>query len=202
MARTFTMTVASVLTKARRLANDSNEELGLRDSDADCIGYLNEAILAMVPLVPGLFAAAVTHTCTAGARQDIEADRAVAYLDLPGLNEGDLATLNAFAPGWTAAAAAVPREFMRLPGEPLAFMTYPPATAGAQLTLRIVRSPEPLDEEGDTDQLIALPEVYEPSLVEYVVGRAEVKDDEHVNSNRAAQLLERFTAGVKALATP
>ncbi|MBI5257013.1 MAG: hypothetical protein HY855_10980 [Burkholderiales bacterium] len=200
MARNYTLTVGGVLAKARRMLNDTRDDMGYRAEDAELIGALSEALRAMVPIVPGLFAQVVTHACTAGARQTIEAERSVALLDIPGLTEGDMATLNAFAPGWTAVAAGAAREFMRLPGEPLSFMVYPPAQAAAQLQPRVVITPQELASD-DLDALLPVPEVFEPMLVEYVVGRAEVKDDEHSESSRAAQLLDRFAAGVKSLAT-
>ncbi|MBI5255523.1 MAG: hypothetical protein HY855_03415 [Burkholderiales bacterium] len=200
MARTYTLTVGSVIAKARRMLNDTRGDMGYRAEDEELIGALSEALRAMVPIVPGQFAEVVTHACAAGARQTIEAERSVALLDIPGLTEGDMATLNAFAPGWTTAAAGAAREFMRLPGEPLSFMVYPPAQAAAQLHPRVVITPQELAGD-DLDALLPVPEAFEPMLVEYVVGRAEVKDDEHSENSRAAQLLDRFTAGVKSLAT-
>ena len=198
MARTYTLTIGAVIATARALINDAREDMGYRADDAELVGYLSEALRAMVAIVPGLFAESATHTCSAGARQVLEVERATAFLDIPGLHEGDMATLNSFAPGWTASAAGDAREFMRLPGEPLAFMVYPPAAADAELQVRMVVAPAVLPV--DLAALLPVPEAYQPALAEYVAGRASSKDDEHTNSNRAGQLLERFTAGVKALA--
>lgn len=199
MPRTYTMTVESVLTPARAMLNDDRPEMDLRAADPELITALNEAIAAMVGIVPGLFAQQVAHACQAGARQALQNDRAVALLDIPGLPEADLETLNLYAPGWTTSTPGAVREFLRLPGEPLAFMVWPPAVADAALTPRAVLLPEALEALEDP---IELPEVFAPALVEYVVGRVEMKDDEHVDSTRASQLMERFAAGVKALATP
>jgi hypothetical protein len=197
MARTYTLTIGAVIATARSMLNDTREDMGYRAEDAELVGYLSEALRAMVGIVPGLFSATATHTCTAGARQQLENERAVAMLDIPGLPESDLATLNQFAPGWTAATAGATREFIRLPAEPLAFMVYPPAAAAATLAVRMVIAPAAL--AVDLAALLPVPEAFQPALAEYVAGRADMKNDESANSNRAGQLLERFTAGVKAL---
>lgn len=193
------MTVADLVNKARQILSDNRADMGYRAEDSELIDGLNEALQAMVGLVPGLFGDTVSHACAAGAYQVLDADRATALLDIPGLYESDLATLNQFAPGWTTATTAgAAREFLRLPGETLRFLVYPPAAGTEVLHLRIVRAPQVLDDLAD---VVPLPENYGPALVEYMVGRVELKDDEHVNTTRAAQLLERFAAGVKALAT-
>lgn len=197
MARTYTMTVGGLVTKARAMDNDARTEMGYRAEDPEFIGWLNDAVNAMVPLFPGLFTNTIAHACAAGYLQILEDTRAVSFVGVDGLPEGDANSLTDFYPGWTVTANATPREFMRVMGDPLRFMVYPPATAAAPLSVRAVLAPAPL---ADLADLVLVPEVFEPMLVEYMVGRAEMKDDEHANSGRAAALLERFTTGVKSLA--
>lgn len=198
MARTYTLTVAQVLAEARQILNDTREDLGLRDSDIVLIGHLNDALQAAVGVAPGWFVDTVEHQCQAGALQAIERERAVAFLDVEGLPEADLGVLQRFAPGWQSSTPATPFEFLRPPGEPLRFFVYPPATPGAVIRVRLVVAPALLAEPED---VVPLPEHTRPALVEYVAGRASLKDDEHVNSQRATVLLDRFVAGVKAMAS-
>lgn len=197
MARTYLMTAGSVMAKARRMLQDNRPEMEYRTADADLVSALNECLGTMVALAPGLFATTQTHTCTAGHLQALENERAVALLDITGLPEIDESTLTLFSPAWHSATAAAPYEFIRLPAEPLRFKVNPPAVGGEVLQVRMVRAPAALTESAS---LIELPENYEPHLVEYLVGRIQMQDDEHVDSNRAVKLMEIFAAGVKSLA--
>jgi hypothetical protein len=198
MPRTYTMTAAQVLAEARQMLNDTRVDMGLRDSDDVLLGHLNDALQAAVGVAPGWFTDTVVHTCQAGALQAIEVDRAVAFLDAEGLPESDLMTLDRYAPGWQQSTPASPFEFLRQGGEPLRFFVYPPAPAGASIRVRLVVAPALLTAAA---QVVPLPEHTRPALVEYVAGRASLKDDEHVNSQRATVLLDRFVAGVKAMAS-
>lgn len=197
MPRTFTMTAADVIGKARTMLQDTRVDVGLRAQDPELLAALNDALQAMVGLHQGLFEADGVHTCVAGYLQTLENTRAVQLLDVVGMPEADLVTLAQFRPGWTNETQAAPRNWLRAAGDALRFMTYPPATAGAVLPVRFVEAPAAL---ASTADVIPLPENYEPALVEYLVGRVEMKEDEHVDSGRAVALMDRFAASVKALA--
>lgn len=197
MARTYTMTAASVLTKARTLISDNRQDMGYRTSDAQLIASLNEALGAMLGINPGLFSRTDFMSCVAGYLQTLDFPRAVMLLDLPGLNECDAVSLTQFMPGWRTATAGTAQNWMRSPGDPLKFALYPPAVGGAQVEVRHVRAHAALSSLAD---VVEVPENYEPALVEYVAGRADLQDDEHANSGRASALLERFAANIKALA--
>lgn len=197
MARTFNLTAESVISKARSMINDTRTDMGLRQLDPEMLAALNDALNAMVGLHQGLFETDGAHTCAAGYLQTLENSRAVQLLDVVGLPEADLISLAQFRPGWTTEAQAAPKNWMRAAGDALRFMTYPPALAGEVLSVRFVKAPDTLTATSD---LIPLPENYEPALVEYLAGRIEMKDDEHVESGRAQSLMDRFAANVKALA--
>lgn len=198
MPRTYTLTAAQVLAEARQMLNDNRSDMAPRDTDAVLLGHLNDALQAAVGAAPGWFADTIAFSCAAGAMQVVESDRAVAFLDVEGLPEVDLATLDRFAPGWQQGTPGTPREFLRPGGEPLRFFVSPPAVAGSTLRVRLVVAPALLT---TTAQVVPLPEHCRPALIEYVVGRASLKDDEHVNSQRATALLDRFVGGIKALAS-
>lgn len=197
MTRTFHLTAGEIVASARVLLQDNRSDTGYRNSDPTLYGYLNDALGAMVSIAPGLFARTGSLACVAGYLQTLDFDRAAGFLKVVGLREVDEASLTEYLPGWTTGTPGAPIEWMRATGQPLRFMVYPPAVGGEQLAVDYMRAHDLIGADAD---LVQVPENYKPALVEYVVGRAELQDDEHVNSQRAVQLLERFTAGVKALA--
>lgn len=197
MARTFHLTAGEILASARVLLQDNRSDTGYRTDDPTLYGYVNDALSAMLSIAPGLFARTGALACVAGYLQILDFDRAAGLLNIVGLREIDESALTEYLPGWTAGTPGAPIEWMRSAGEPLRFMVYPPAVGAEELPVRYLRAHDTVAAEADPLQV---PENYKPALVEYVVGRVELQDDEHVNSQRAVQLLERFTAGVKALA--
>jgi hypothetical protein len=197
MTRTYHVTAGEILAEARVLLQDDRSDMGYRTPDTTLYGYLNDALGAMLSIAPGLFGRTAPLTCVPGYLQPLDFDRAAGLLNVVGMREVDEPALTEFAPGWTAGTPAAPIEWMRVKGEPLRFMTYPPAVGGETLAVRYLRAHDVVAAEADPVQV---PENYKPALVEYVVGRTEIQDDEHVNTNRAGQLLERFAASVKALA--
>lgn len=194
--RTYLLTAGDVLDKVRVILNDKRQDMGYRNSDPELLGWLNDALNTMVGVNPGLFEVDDVHTCTAGYMQTVVKERAVMLIEVIGLPEADPLTLAQFAPGWTSGTPDTTLNWMRPKADPLRFMTHPPAVAGASLPIRYVKSPAPVATVND---LVEVPENYEPALVEYVAGRAEMQDDEHVNSGRASQLMDRFVASVQSL---
>lgn len=196
MARTYTMTAADVLASARALLSDTGAVLAVRTSDQDMLRALNEALAAMVTVAPGLFAVHGTHTCSAGYLQELQAERAALFLDVVGLPEADPVTLSQFAPGWQAHDAGTAENFMRLAGDSVRFMLYPPAAGAEQLSVRYALQPAAV---AATGAVVPVPEVYQAALADYVAGRVSLADDEHMNSGRAQALLQSFAAAVTAL---
>lgn len=196
MPRTYTMTAGSIITKARAMINDDLPSTGARTTDAEFFGCINDALNVLLNIRPGLFSNTLTYTCVAGYRQAIESPRCVEFMEVVGVPECDRMTLTQFLPNWNnnTAGAGATVHWMREPADPLRFDVYPPALANATLTVRVVESPAPITALADT---IKISENYEPMLVEYVAGRTQIRDDEHVNSNRAVQLMDRFVAQAK-----
>lgn len=193
MPRTYTVTIQNVVTKARYLTNDNAATY--RISDAEYIGWLNDAIVATVIAVPQMFLVQGTHTCTAGAFQQCINSRMHSLVEVVGVPVADFVALTAFSPTWqTTTAAATAKNWLRPLGEPLSFYVYPPSTIGQALTINYVELPAKLTVVTD---FVPLPENYEPILLRYLVAMAELGDDEHVNSGRAAQTMAEFVAAVK-----
>ena len=95
----------------------------------------------------------------------------------------DRVAMDLFRPNWRADAPGDAQNWAPMDGDPLAFFIYPAAPPGQVLDVRYVRTPI----EVALDDVIAdLPLAYQPALADYVVYRAESKDDEHVLNQRAA----------------
>lgn len=197
MARTYQMLVSTVLNKARKLLNDANSLIEYRNTDSELIGHLNDALSMLANVKPGLFAVTADYTCVAGYKQVIEFARAIQLLEVVGIPECERTSLAQFSPGWMSGSSGPTLNWIRSPAEPLRFDVYPPAAVDAVLPVLYSQSPAPL---AATTDVIQLSENYEPALVDFIVGRAEMKDDEHVNSTRAAQMMTRFLEQVKGLA--
>ena len=199
MPRTYTLTVQSVLSSARFLIADKRSDMGLRNTDAELIACLNDALNAMVGVLPGLFTSIAPFPCVAGYLQVLESTRAVIFLGVVGVPQGDAMTLAQFSPSWmTATTQGEIAEYMAVEGDPLRFMVYPPSVAGQAVVVRMVVSPEPL--VAVTDK-VPVPENYAPALAEYVAGRTDMQEDEAAVSGRASQLMDRFLSSVKVLST-
>lgn len=195
MTRTYQMLACQVIDKARIIINDTNAaQSGYRASDPEMLGWLNDALNLMLVMKPGLFTKTVNFPCVAGYLQTLEYPRTVEFIEVLGILECDRTALEQFLPDWRNATPAAAVHWMRVPGEPYRFDTYPSAIDAAVLPVRYIESPAILTAITD---LIPVSENYEAALSEYIAGKAEIKDDEHVNSGRAAQLMDRFTSQVK-----
>lgn len=192
MARTWVNSVSDVIARARIIVSDADAG-GYRQSDAEMLMWINDALAVLVDVMPHLYQEAVTHSCAAGYRQVVEAERAVSLLDVVGVPLGDMVTLSQFNPGWTSGTQGAIKNWLRAAGEDLVFYTYPPAQAGQNLGLLIVQAPARLT--ATTDK-IPLPENLLPALVDYVVAMLEFKDDEHVNSGRQQLAMQQFSMRV------
>ena len=195
MPRTYQMPASSIINKARIIINDTNVAgTGYRASDPEMLGWLNDALNLMLVMKPGLFTKTVNFTCTSGAMQLLEYARTVEFIEVLGILECDRMALDQFLPTWRSATPAAAVHWMRVSGEPFRFDVYPPAISGASIPLRYIESPAVLTAITD---VVPVSENYEAALSEYVAGKAEIKDDEHSNTGRAAQLMDRFTSQVK-----
>ena len=88
----------------------------------------------------------------------------------------------------------VAKQWCRAQGDLRRFFVYPPAPASTQ-TLDILYIVPPTELAiGDT--ITELPAAIIPALVDYIVFRAESKDDDHVNSGRATASYQRFASVV------
>lgn len=193
--------LSAAIAIARGILQDRDAD-GYRYSDADLLEYGNGALRALPEIKPEWLHTEGEVECVAGkALQSVSYDDAHALVAVLRIKGGavvlpcDKAALDAFSPGWMAATSGAAKNWMPSGSDPVRFFVSPPAPAGQVLEILYVRIPGPFAADEDT----GLPETITEAVADYMVAMAESRDDEHVNSGRAAQFLNQFAArlGVK-----
>lgn len=189
--------LATPIATARGILNDPN---AVRYSAADLLQYANDSLDLLVGLVPEVFHTNSTLTCTANAvEQELTLAAALALVRVTGVRNGNAVTVadrhsfDAFLPGWRNLTAAPAVNWMPVDGHPRRFLVYPPAPSGQVLDVTYVAVPGEYAATVDT----GLPMVFSDALADYIVYRAESRDDEHVNTNRAEQFRASFVQKIK-----
>ncbi len=191
------MTPQQIIAQARHITNDAGtSSFVFRQDNDELVSYVNEGLKEAAILRPDLFSTVGDMVCMAGqCEQSITFLDAISLLDVlcihggTAVNPFDRATMDQFNPGWRTDAEGPAENWAPLEGDPLQFFIYPKAPAGQVLDVRYVRNPG-VYALGDT--IGDLPASYLPALADYVVYRAESKDDEHVLTQRAAAHLLAF----------
>lgn len=189
-------TPSQVIANARVLMND-NEAGQYRQSDAELLGYFNDGMKEATVFAPKLFINTGDFSCTAGqTEQAITFDDAQALIEVIRIKDGkallraDFKTLSQFNPDWASDTAAAAVHWDKSEVDPLRFYIYPKAPAGMQLLeVLYLRNPASY---ALSDEVTELPDSTMPAFVDYVVFRAESKDDESVNVGRATAFYEKF----------
>lgn len=193
-------TYADVISVARTILNDT--EAPYTWTDADLLAYVNDGLASASVIRPDLFETITTFTCAAGAIQQLAAT-AIRLSEVFCVVDGDTVTetpresLDTFTRGWlslTPDAASPPVNWARHPRSNRTFFLYPPATAGLQLRVQYAETPT---REANSDTELPIPGAYFAALVEYVVGRAEMRDDEHANDARAVTMMDKFRSALE-----
>jgi hypothetical protein len=185
------MTPQDIINQARHITNDVGTDAAIyRQDDAELVSYVNEALKEAAVLRPDLFSTVGDMTCIEGqCEQSITFLDAVGLMDVLCIHDGraltpfDRVSMDQFRPGWRNDPPGEAQNWSPLNGDPLQFFIYPKAPAGQVLDVRYVRNPTVY---GLNETIGDLPASYLPALADYVVYRAESKDDEHVLGQRAA----------------
>lgn len=198
------MTPQDVITTARYIISDeAGAAVGARQSDPELLGYFNDGLKEAALINPMLFSATIDYVCAAGVHQEVSTTNAVRLLDVLGIKGGaaitqfDRSAMDSFYPGWRTDTAGTVQQWAQLLGDPLVFFIYPPAPASPVQTLdiRVVQNPAVY---ALTDIVTDIAPAYAPAMVDYVVFRAESKDDENVLNQRAAAHYTAFAAIIGA----
>lgn len=194
------MTPQTIIAAARTILSDQDAG-GYRYSDDDLLLYVNDALKACVALRPELFTTIGDYTCISGqCEQSLDYVDAVALIEVLCRHGGDailpfdLLAMDAFNPSWRADSSGPAVNWTKFANDPLRFYVYPKSPVAQVIDVRYVRRP---GSYGLNDTITEVPDVLKPAFVDYVVGMAESRDDEHVNSQRAKTFIEQFASRLK-----
>lgn len=193
------MTPSEIIRIARHILLDAG--IAVRQSDEELLDYVNDALRECSTLAPQMFYAigdleCVPNTCEQGV-SFADAQLFVEVLRVKGgraVWPVDVDALSKFAPDWSNAAPGPAVHWFRYAEEPLRFCVFPQAPAGQVLEMRYVRNPQVVEMDTVIEDV---PLSMRPALVSYVVYRAEMKDDEHVLSQRAMSEYQKFVAALR-----
>lgn len=194
----MTLKLSTAIALARPILNDT-DAAAYRYSDADLLAYGNGALRTLPTVKPTLLYTEGEVICATGkALQAVTQTGAHSLVSIVRIKNGnailpaDKASLDAFMPTWMAATPAAAQHWMPVGEDPLRFYLYPPAPASQIIDIIYVRTPGPYTVDEDT----GLPDRLVDAVADYMVGMAESRDDEHVNSQRAAQFMAQFAARI------
>lgn len=193
------MTPNDIITEVRRLISDTRATP--RYSEALMLGWVNQTVKRAAVLRPDLFGVIGDIATTANTVvQAMPADSMrlieIFYVKNGGaITEASRERLDQSYPGWVSEAAGVPVNFMRHVRNPNRYFLYPRPIAGTVLVGEYAQVPPAytLNQE-----ILRIPDVFFPVLIDGVVFLAESVDDEHVNSQRAALFQKSFVDALTA----
>jgi len=189
------VTPQSIINIARAIYNDADTNY-LRISNDELVWFVNDALKECSTIAPQYFQEFGDFTCSAGnTEQSVTFAFAQRIIDVMRIKNGkailpvDLTSLSAFNPGWSSDEAGEVQNWSRYAGDPLRFYIYPKAPANQVLEILYLRNPQTY---ALNDVISEVPESVAPALADYVIYRAESRDDEHSNSARAVSHYQAF----------
>lgn len=200
----YPTTLTSVSTSLPLVSECVNEVRGIikdtdatayRYSDADLVLYCNDALAAIAHRRPDLFSTIGDIPCVAGVFQTAPAG-AFQIMDIFCVKGGRVCTmtekkfLDRTNNGWMTAASGPTENWIDIPTDPVSFMVSPPAAAGQTLTGQWAKQPSTVVM---TD---VLPIPYANAVKNYMIFKAESRDDEHVTTQRAQAFLALFDQSI------
>lgn len=191
----MSFTPADIIGDARHILNDT-DTVSPRQADSELLIWVNDGIREIAMHKPMEFAAVTTVACVAGkCEQTLSFTDSIQLIEVLRVTGGnsltpfDRQTMDQFRPGWRSDSAGAAQQWSVLKDESLAFLIYPPAPNLQSVDVRHVRNPATL---ALTDPITVLPSAYKAALIDYVVYRAELKDDENVVTARSTAMFQAF----------
>lgn len=194
------MTPQQIIDEARVLINDDNALMPERYSDAELLGFVNQAVKRACMVRPDLFITTEDVTPTVGAAAQTLSASITRILELHrvvsggALGEVDKETMDRSAPDWTIAANDTPVNWMRHARNPRKYFLYPPPATGTVITMEYVKVPSDYILSSSID----LPDSYKSAIIDCVVFLAEVVDNESVQTARAKGFYDSFMQSLGA----
>jgi hypothetical protein len=196
------MLLDTVISEVRRMLQDTNTNAVLqRYSDAELLGFANQALKRIAVLRPDLFAKIAEFSTVAGeVLQTAPADslrimEVFRVKDGAAVREANRMTLDQTYPDWANDDPAATVNWMRHPRNANRFFIYPKAPAAQVLVLEYSQAPRNYNLG---EQVELLSDAYLPVVIDGTIFLAESIDNEHVNSNRAQLFQQSF---IQALST-
>lgn len=190
------------------------QDEGVRWTQSEALGWLNEAYQQIVILRPDAGATSAVVTLAEGYRQRLDdADSinlpdAHMILDVTAtagkrprsVRQSQLAVIDGLMPDWRRGRPTAQLErWVFDDRNPREFVVYPPAATGTQVEIVYSQAPEPHDPAANNvlDEAIKMPSAYEPAILDYLLYRAYSKDaDSQANANRATAHYQAFATGI------
>jgi hypothetical protein len=196
------MILDAVIAEVRKMLQDTSTNAVLqRYSDAELLGFANQALKRIAVLRPDLFAKIAEFTTTAGEVLQTAPSDSLRIMEVfrvkdgAAIRETNRLTLDQTYPDWANDDPGATVNWMRHPRNANRFFIYPKAPASQILIIEYSQSPKTYS-LGETVELLA--DAYFPVVVDGTIFLAESIDNEHVNSNRAQLFQQSF---VQALST-
>lgn len=189
-----TTTVLDIINQAKLILQETTTD-GIRWTNQELLGWLNNGYKAFVALKPDCSAVNQTMNCVAGTRQTIPA-AGVRLLDVIRNATGSKAAikltqrsiLDSTRPNWHSETESAQLDYYVFDElDPTHFYVYPPAIEGTVIEILHASVPtrHPEDDMAN-DTVIKLDDRYAPALLDYILYRAYSKDaDTSGNLNRA-----------------
>jgi hypothetical protein len=196
------MILDAVIAEVRKMLQDTSTNAVLqRYSDAELLGFANQALKRIAVLRPDLFAKIAEFTTTAGEVLQTAPSDSLRIMEVfrvkdgAAIRETNRLTLDQTYPDWANDDPGATVNWMRHPRNANRFFIYPKAPASQILIIEYSQSPKTYS-LGEAVELLA--DAYFPVVVDGTIFLAESIDNEHVNSNRAQLFQQSF---VQALST-
>jgi hypothetical protein len=196
------MILDAVIAEVRKMLQDTSTNAVLqRYSDAELLGFANQALKRIAVLRPDLFAKIAEFTTTAGEVLQTAPSDSLRIMEVfrvkdgAAIRETNRLTLDQTYPDWANDDPGATVNWMRHPRNANRFFIYPKAPASQILIIEYSQSPKTYS-LGEAGELLA--DAYFPVVVDGTIFLAESIDNEHVNSNRAQLFQQSF---VQALST-
>lgn len=196
--------VQALAATVRKILRDADEDQFV---DGDLHNYIYDAELAHAIYKPDEFTAIAPLACVAGSRQKIDSlALPFRFLSVKRNTNGPIVNRLSrdLAERWgidieSQAPSKTIKGYMEDERDPNAFNTVPPASVGASLDVLYVKAPA---EYGtvDANTETTLSDIYQPSIIEWVLYRCFSEDGESSpNFSRAGRHLQNFASmlGVK-----
>ncbi len=199
-----TILASNIIGKAQVVLNDL---LGVRWTSDELLGYLNEGQRALVNYKSNAYVRVRPVQLVPGTLQTLPADAIqlfdiVRNLGVNGATPGRAIrltkreTLDAQVPNWhSAPASSESRHYMYAEASPRFFMVYPPQPTTAPGYVEVVYGALPPDVALGAP--IAVDDVFENPLLDFVLARAWMKDTEFgADGTRSAAHMQAFVAAL------